>query len=202
MILKELSTILIEDLGAVCPAPGDDGRAVNGLAVEEGMDGWIEAGEVGITSRKSLAPEVLDDVKEAGGPALIWRTGEEAQNGILEKARELGVGLFILPPQMPLKKIFSVLYGGQELLLHSHGISRTLLEDVGGEPSIKKLAEKISELLGSPVIVEDPVGRLLVEAGEPESMSALLEEQGLRGIQERRGGGYTPRTPGPLRPAP
>ena len=191
MILKELSTILIEDLGATCPVPGDGGRAVKGLAVEEGVEGWIEAGEVGITSRKSLAPGLLDAVKNAGGSALIWRTDDEAANGIPEKARELGLGLFTLPPQMPLKKIFSVLSGGQELLLHSHGISRALLETVGGEPSIKKLAERISELLGSPVIVEDPVGRLLVEAGESGSMSALLEEQNLRaskssGIEDTR----------------
>lgn len=191
MILKELSTILTEDLGAACPVPGDGGRNVKGLAVEEDMDGWIEAGEVGITSRESLTPELLDAVKEVGGPALIWRTEEEATNGISEKARELGLGLFMLPSQMPLKKIFSALSGGQELLLHSHGISRTLLEDVGGEPSIKKLAEKISGLLGSPVIVEDPVGRLLVEAGEAESMLALLEDQGLRaskgsGVEDTR----------------
>ena len=191
MILKELSTLLIEGLGAAYPVPGDGGRDVTGLAVEEDMDGWIEAGEVGITSRKAPAPELLDAVKKAGSPALIWRTDEEDANGISAKAKEVGLGLFILPPQMPLKKIFSVLSGGQELLLHSHGISRTLIEDVGGEPSIKKLAEKISGLLGSPVIVEDPVGRLLVESGESESMAALLEEQGLRaskgsGVEDTR----------------
>ncbi len=191
MILKELSRILIEDFGATCPAPGDGGRPVQGLAVEEGMKGWIESGEVGVTSGGSLAPDLLESLKEAGAPALLWRTEVEAPDGVVDRARELGLGLFLLPRKLPLKKLFSIFTGGQELLLHSHGTSRTLLESVGGEPSLKKLAEKVSGLLGKPVIVEDPVGRLLVEAGETESMSVLLEEQGLRasksaGIEDTR----------------
>lgn len=191
MILKELSRILIEGFEATCPAPGDGGRSVRGLAVEEGRKGWIETGEVGITSRDSLDPELLESLKEVGAPALLWRTGVEAPDGVVDRARELGLGLFLLPQNIPLKKLFSIFSGGQELLLHSHGVSRTLLESVGGEPSLKKLAEKVSDLLGKPVVVEDPVGRLLVEAGEAESMSALLEEQGLRasksaGIEDTR----------------
>ena len=191
MILKEFSRILIEDFGAACPAPGEGGRSVRGLAVEEGVEGWIEAGEVGITSGSSLDPELLEVLKEAGAPALLWRTNVESPDGVADRARELGLGLFLLSPDMPLKKLFSIFSGGQELLLHSHGVSRTLLESVGGESSLKKLAEKVSDLLGRPLIVEDPVGRLLVEAGEAESMSALLEEQGLRaskssGIEDTR----------------
>ena len=180
MILKELSRILLEDFDATCPTLGDGGRAVKGLAVEEGKDGWIEAGEVGVVSRKSLDPKLLEEARRAGSPALLWRTDGEPVNGAADKARELGLGLFLLPPNMPLKKLFSIFSGGQGLLLHSHGVSRTLLESIGGEPSIKKLVEKVSGLLRRPVIVEDPVGRLLVEAGEAEGMSALLEEQGLR----------------------
>ncbi|MGB3683671.1 MAG: helix-turn-helix domain-containing protein [Rubrobacteraceae bacterium] len=180
MILKEFSRILLEDFGATCPAPGDGGRAVKGLAVEEGKEGWVEAGEVGVVSRGSLDQKLLEDAQRAGSPALLWRTDEGSPNGATERARDLGLGLFILPPNMPLKKLFSIFSGGQELLLHSHGISRTLLESVGGEPSIGKLAEQVSELLGRPVIVEDPVGRLLAGAGDSESMSELLESQGLR----------------------
>ncbi|MDQ4105612.1 MAG: hypothetical protein M3157_00335, partial [Actinomycetota bacterium] len=191
MILKELSRILIEDFGAACPVPGDGGRTVRGLAVEEGTQGWIEAGEVGVTSRRSLDLELLDSVQEAGAPALLWRTDSTAVDGAAERARELGLGLFVVPPSMPLKKLFSIFSGGQDLLLHSHGVARTLLETVGGEPSIRRLAERISGLLGRPVIVEDPVGRLLARAGEARSMSTLLEEQGLRasrssGIEDTR----------------
>lgn len=191
MILKELSRILLEDFGADCPAPGDGGRAVKGLAVEEGMMGWIEAGEVGVTSRESLDSKLLESVQQAGAPALLWRTDGAASNGAADKARDLGLGLFVLPQNMPLKKLFSIFYGGQDLLLHSHGISRTLLESVGGEPSVGKLVERVSELLGRPMIVEDPVGRLLVEAGDADSMAELLEKQNLRaskssGIEDTR----------------
>ena len=191
MILKELSRILIEDFGAACPAAGDGGRSVMGLAVEEGLKDWIEAGEVGVTSTGSLDPGLLETLKEIGAPALIWRTDTEVPDGGVERARELGLGLFLLPPDTPLKKLFSVFSGGQELLLHSHGVGRTLLESLGSDSSLEKLAGRVSALLGRPVIVEDPVGRLLVEAGRAESMSALLEEQGLRasksaGIEDTR----------------
>ncbi len=191
MILKEFSRILVEDFGATCAVPGDGGRPVQGVAVEEGSQGWIEAGEAGVTSRKSLEAEFLESVQKAGAPALLWRTDGEPAKAVVEKAGELGLGLFLLPSDIPLKKLFSIFSGSQGLLLHSHGVGRSLLESVGEDPSLGKLAHKISDLLGRPVIVEDPVGRLLVEAGESESMSSLLEEQDLRaskgsGIEDTR----------------
>jgi sugar diacid utilization regulator len=122
----------------------------------------------------------LENLQQAGAPALLWRTNGGDSNGAADKARELGLGLFVLPRDMPLKKLFSIFYGGQELLLHSHGISRTLLDSVSGEPSIGKLAGQISSLLERPIVVEDPVGRLVVDAGGAQSMTGLLETHGLR----------------------
>ena len=194
MILRDFSQIITEDLGAVCAVGGDAGRTVNGLAVDEGFkeaNGWLEPGEIVVSNRGKLDPGFLEHAQEAGSPALVWRTDGRLDEGVVDLARKLGIGLFTLTPTVPLKRLFSSLSGGNELLIRSHTVSKTLLENAGSETSIKSLAERISDLLGCSVAVEDPVGRLLTSAGETRVLTEFLEETELRasrsgGIDETR----------------
>ena len=182
MILKELSRILVEELGASGLAPGDATRPVRGLAVEEPAEGWLEKDEVAVTGREELDEGFLRSVVEAGSPAVLWRSDDEPSPETTERASALGLGLILISPEVPLRKLLSVFSGGDELLLLSHGVGRALLESAGGETSISDLTLRISELLDRPVVVEDPVGRLISSAapGEPKRLHSLLEEHGLR----------------------
>jgi sugar diacid utilization regulator len=185
MILKEFSRMLVEELGARRPVPGDAARPVRGLAVEEPTEGWLQKDDVAVTSRKRLEDEFLWSVRETGSPAVLWRKDGEPPPKAAESAAELGLGLFMVSPEVPLRRLLSVFSGGDGLLLLSHGAGRTLLESTGGETSIDDLTAQISQLLDRPVVVEDPVGRLVSsapddESQKPNSLPSLLEEHGLR----------------------
>src|SRR5215210_2723133 len=196
MILKEFSQTLVEELGARRLAPGEASRPVRGLAVEEATEGWLAPDEVAVTSRETLDDGFLKSTAEAGSPAVVWRGSGEPPPETAELAAALGLGLFVVPPEMPLRRLLSALTGGEGLLLLSHGAGRTLLESAGAEASIGDLTARISELLGRPVVVEDPVARLISshpneDSGEPNALRALLEEHNLRasrgsGVEETR----------------
>ena len=188
MLLKDFHRILMDEFDAGCPVEGDGERAASGLAVDEETDGWIEAGEIAV-SRRSLDDEFLKTVQGAGAPALVWRSEERPDDNVTELARKLNIGLFTISPGIPIKKLYAAFSGRNDLLLHSHAVSRRLLE--GGDASVAGVAGRISELLGRPVVVEDPVGRLLVDAGASEELVSLLEETKLRasksaGVEETR----------------
>ena len=193
MIIKELARILVEELGARPLAPGDAARPVHGLAVEEDAEGWLGKDEVAVTSREDLDDAFLRDVRESGSPAVLWRKIGDPPPEAARSAAALELGLFAIPPEVPLRRLHAVFSGGDGLLLLSHGVGRTLLECAGGEASIGDLTARISELLGRAVVVEDPVGRLVSSAGpeEPCALRTLLEEYGLRaskgsGVEETR----------------
>jgi sugar diacid utilization regulator len=196
MILKELSRILVEELGARRPVQGDESRPVRGLAVEEPVGGWLAPDEVAVTSRERLDDGFLKSTGEAGSPAIVWRSGSEPPPETTRLAAALGLGLFVVPPEVPLRRLLSAFSDGDGLLLLSHGAGRTLLESAGAEASIGGLTTRVSELLGRPVVVEDPVGRLISSspaAGSerPNALLTLLEEHGLRaskgsGVEETR----------------
>src|SRR5918999_1325994 len=197
MILKEFSQMLVEELGAHRLVPGDTARPVRGLAVEEPTEGWLEKDEVAVTSRERLEDEFLRSVRETGSPAVLWRREGDPPPEAVERATKLGLGLFRISPEVPLRRLLSVSSGGDGLLLLSHDAGRALLESAGGETSIDDLTARISELLGRPVVVEDPVGRLISsspegdDSEEPNALHALLEEHGLRaskasGVEETR----------------
>jgi sugar diacid utilization regulator len=186
VILKDFSRILLEELGADCPLPGDAARQVRGLAVDEPVKGWISRDEAAVTARETLDEEFLEAVSSEGCPAVVWRTEHKVPPQALERASALGLALFVLPPGVPLRKLFAVFSGDDDLLLLSHGTGRGLLESVGGESTVEDLAGRISGLLGRSVVVEDPVGRLIAgtqHAGEDSDETALrstLEEHDLR----------------------
>jgi sugar diacid utilization regulator len=182
VILKDFSLILLQELDADCPLPGDATRRVRGLAVDEPIKGWISADQVAITTRETLDEDFLQDVASVGSPAIVWRLEGEAPAESVERAAELGVGLFVLAPEVPLRRLFEIFSQDDGLLLLSHGAGRTLLESAGGETTIEELAGRISGMLGRSVVVEDPVGRLIASSGyaEEDHLRATLEEQGLR----------------------
>jgi sugar diacid utilization regulator len=194
MILKEFSRMLAEELGARRLVPGDAARPVRGLAVEEPTEGWLEKDEVAVTSRERLEGEFLMSVREAGSPAVVWRKDGEAPPEPAQRATELDLGLFMVSPEVPLRRLLSVFSVVAVLLLLSHGVGRALLESAGGETSIDGLTARVSELLDRPVVVEDPVGRLISSSPGPEDPNALrtlLEDHGLRaskgsGVEETR----------------
>jgi sugar diacid utilization regulator len=179
VILKDFSLILLQELDADCPLPGDAARQVRGLAVDEPVKGWISADEVAVTARESLDEDFLQGVASIGSPAVVWRLEGEAPAESVGRAAELGVGLFVLTPDVPLRRLFEIFSKNDGLLLLSHGAGRSLLESAGGETTIEELAGKISEMLGRSVVVEDPVGRVVASSGE-DQLRATLEEQGLR----------------------
>ena len=192
MILKDFSLILLEELDADCPLPGDATRQVRGLAVDEPVKGWISADEVAVTARETLDEDFMQEVASTGSPAVVWRLEGEAPAESVERAAALGVGLFVLAPEVPLRRLFEIFSGDDGLLLLSHGAGRTLLESAGAETTVEELAGRISEMLGRSVVVEDPVGRLIAGSADAEDhLRATLEEQGLRasksaGVDETR----------------
>ena len=195
VILKDFSRVLLEELGADCPLPGDPSRTVSGLAIDEALKGWLGRHEAAVTARPNLDNAFLREVAAVGSPAVVWRSGEKAPPGVLERAGALGLALFELAPDVPLRRL-NALFGGDTLLLLSHGAGRTLLEGAGGESSVAETAARISGLLGRSVVIEDRVGRLISSAPDPESdgqnpLRDLLEERTLRasrssGVEETR----------------
>ena len=191
MILKDFSLILLEELDADCPLPGDPSRQVRGLAVDEPVKGWISPDEVAITAREFLDEDFLQGIVATGSPAIIWRREGDAPAESVERAAELGVGLFVLTPGVPLRRLFGIFSQDDGLLLLSHGAGRTLLESAGGETTLEELAGRVSGMLGRSVVVEDPVGRLIARSEDENVLHATLEELGLRaskasGIDETR----------------
>jgi sugar diacid utilization regulator len=182
VILKDFSLILLQELDADCPLPGDAARQVRGLAVDEAVKGWISDGQVAVTARETLDEDFLQEVASIGSPAIVWRLEGGAPEESVERAAELGVGLFVLTPEVPLRRLFEIFSQADGLLLLSHGAGRTLLESAGGETTIEELAGRISGMLGRSVVVEDPVGRLIASSGyaKEDRLRATLEEQGLR----------------------
>jgi sugar diacid utilization regulator len=191
VILKDFSRILLEELDADCPLPGDPSRQVRGLAFDEPVKGWISPEEVAITARESLDEDFLQGIATTGSPAIIWRREGDAPADSVERAAELGIGLFVLTPEVPLRQLFGIFSQDDGLLLLSHGAGRTLLESVGGETTLEELVGRISGMLGRSVVVEDPVGRLIASSGDENHLRVTLEELGLRaskgsGIDETR----------------
>jgi sugar diacid utilization regulator len=191
VILKDFSLILLEELDADCPLPGDPSRQARGLAVDEPVKSWISPDEVAITARESLDEDFLQGIVATGSPAIIWRREGDAPADSVERAAALGVGLFVLTPEVPLRRLFGIFSQDDGLLLLSHGAGRTLLESAGGETTLEELVGRISGMLGRSVVVEDPVGRLIASSGDENHLRATLEELGLRaskgsGINETR----------------
>src|SRR5919112_1963448 len=170
MILKELFNTLIEELDGRRLAPGDPGRLLRGLAVDEDAEGWLGPDEVVVTSREKLDSRFLATVAEGGAPAIVWRVKDAPSSEPTRQAAELGLGLLALPPSVPLRELLSLFRQdgeGEGLLRHSHAAARALLESAGNEASVLKLAGRLAGLLDRSVIVEDPVGRLIA-GGDPE----------------------------------
>ncbi|CAA9397836.1 MAG: Regulator of polyketide synthase expression [uncultured Rubrobacteraceae bacterium] len=196
VILKDFSRVLLEELGADCPLPGDPSRAVSGLAVDEPLKGWLGRDEAAVTARPTLDDGFLGEVAAGGSPAVVWRSEAKARPEVLERASALGLALFELAPDVPLRRLSALFGGGDALLLLSHGAGRALLEGAGGESSVAETASRVSGLLGRSVVIEDPVGRVISSAPNPSDggqnrLRNLLEERGLRasrssGVEETR----------------
>ncbi|HJQ28382.1 MAG TPA: helix-turn-helix domain-containing protein [Rubrobacter sp.] len=195
MILKDFSRILLEELDADCPLPGDASRQVRGLAVDEPVKAWISPGEVAVTARETLDEDFMEGLASIGSPAIVWRLEGEARPEAIERAAAHGLGLFVLTPEVPLRRLFEIFSHDDGLLLLSHGAGRSLLESAGGESTVEDLAGRISGMLGRSVVVEDPVGRLIASSTRNDQdenrLHVALEEQGLRasksaGIDETR----------------
>jgi sugar diacid utilization regulator len=200
MILKELFNTLTEELGAQRLTPGEPGRPVKGLTVDEEADGWLVPDEVAVTARETLDIRFLAAVAQEGAPAIIWRSQSDPSVEAVRHAEELGLGLLSIPPGVPLRTMLSLFAQnreGSELLRYSHEAARALIESTGGEGSTSKLADKLAGLLGRSVVVEDTVGRLLA-GGDPakaksgsQALISTLETHGLRasrgsGVEETR----------------
>ena len=197
MILKELSRILVEELGARRLVPGDDSRPVRGLAVEEPVGDWLVPGEVAVTFREALDDGFLKSTGEAGSPAVVWRSRCEPPPEATQLAAALGLGLFVVPPEVPLRRLLSAFSDGDGLLLLSHSTGRTLLESAGAEASIGGLTTRVSELLGRPVVVEDPVGRLISSspaAGPERPVTTTMTSRGNETVTFLRLCSRAPRT--------
>jgi len=192
----------VGELGGRRIAPGEPGRAVRGLALDEEAEGWLGPDEAAVTAREELDPKFLDAVARGGAPGVVWRSKAEPSEEAARRIGELGLGLVALPPDVPLRKILPVADrdgGGGELLRYSHAAARALLESPSSEASLAKLAHRVAGLLGRSVVVEDSVGRLL-GGGDPaskegrggsEGLVLALEEYGLRasrgsGVEETR----------------
>src|SRR5215210_4128433 len=105
VILKDFSRMLLEELGADCPLPGDPSRTVTGLAVDESLKGWLGEHEAAVTARPNLDDDFLREVAAGGSPAVVWRSERKAPPEALERASDLGLALFELAPDVPLRDL-------------------------------------------------------------------------------------------------
>src|SRR3712207_8319278 len=103
MILKELFNTLIEERNGRRLAPGDPGRPVKGLAVDEDAEGWLGPDEVVVTSREKLDSLFLATVAKGSAPAVVWRVEDDPSSEAARHAEELGPGLLALSPSVPLR---------------------------------------------------------------------------------------------------
>ncbi len=184
MILKELFNTLMEEFGGRRLAPGEPGRPVKGLALDEDAENWLCPDEIVVTGREKLDPRFLAAAVKGGAPAVVWRTGNEPPAEAVRHAEELGLGLLVLPPRVPLRELLSLFMRdteGERLLRHSHGAARALLESAGSEASVAKLAARLASLLDRSVVVEDPVGRLIA-GGDPTNAGAAGDRGGSRAL--------------------
>ena len=209
MTLEELFDTLVGELKGRRVVPGDPSRRVRGLAPDDDAEGWLGPDEVVVTARETLDGGFLDDVSEGGAPAVVWRAKAEPTSETVRRFEDRGVGLAVLPQTVPLRRVLSLAgtesktdaadAAGDGLLRYSHGAARALLEpSSGASSSVEGLAARLAGLLGRPVVVEDPVGRLLTGADpqpRPDSkagdLHAFMEEHGLRasrrsGVEETR----------------
>jgi len=203
LLLKDFARILMEDLGATRAVSGDGSREVKGISVEEALEGWLAPSEAAVVSRDAMDEDFLEEMVEGGCPAIVRRSAEEFPAAVVKTASKLKVGLYTIPPDVPLRRLLSMFAGESGLLLLSHGAGRALFESLGGESSIESLMDRISSLLGRQIVLEDPVGRLstgtLSEASGDEdslaqkspSLESLLEDYDLRasrsaGVEETR----------------
>ena len=207
MTLEELFDTLVGEFKGRRVAHGDPARQVLGISREDDAEGWLSPGEVVVTARETLDEGFLDEVAEGGAPAVIWRAKAGPTDETIARFEGRGMGLVLLPPTVALRRVVSLWAGGvpkpvesgDDLLRYSHAAARSLLEPSGGaSTSVEGLAGRLSDLLGRPVVVEDPVGRLLAQAnpgGEPDgpaaALSGFLEDHGLRasrgsGVEETR----------------
>ncbi len=174
MNLKELFNTLTKEFDARRLASGDSGRTVKGLAVDEETEGWLGPDEVVVTNRAKLDDKFLAIVAKEDAPAIVWRTDTTITEESARQAGELGLGLFVVSPGVPLRDLFSTFARdteGEGLLRHSHGAARVLFESPGGAAaSVERLAGKVAGLLGRSVVVEDPIGRIVAE-GDPGAES-------------------------------
>ncbi|MBA2512199.1 MAG: helix-turn-helix domain-containing protein [Rubrobacteraceae bacterium] len=181
--MRDLSRVLLEELEADCPLPGDPSRLVTGLALEEPLKGWLGPDEAAVTTRETLDEDFLEGVAAGGSPVVVWRSGAAVPTAVTEKMSALGLGLLVLPSDVPLRRLQAAISGGDDLLLLSHSAGRKLLEGTGGETSVAETVARISGLLGRSVVVEDPVGRLISGAPgarEENHLWGLLEDLTLR----------------------
>jgi sugar diacid utilization regulator len=199
MNLKEQFNAFVEELGGQRLAPGEPGRPVKGLAVDEEVENWLGPDEIAVTDRKNLDPRFLATLAEGGVPAVVWRTEREPAEETVRQAEELGLGLLVLPPGVPLRAMLSLFTRDAEregLLRYSHEAAQALTESAGDEASVARLADKLANLLDRSVVVEDPIGRLIA-GGNPagrsgsEALISTLEAHGLRasrgfGVEETR----------------
>ena len=184
VILKDFSRILLEELEADCPLPGDATRRVRGLAIDEPVKAWISPDRVTVTDRETLDEEFMQIVASAGSPAIVCRRVGGVEPEAVERAAALGLGLFVLAPDVPLGRLFEVFSQDDGLLLLSHGAGRALLESAGGETKVEELAGKISGMLGRSVVVEDPVGRLIAGSDRGPEKLAMADPPALDGHRE------------------
>jgi sugar diacid utilization regulator len=185
LILRDFSRALLEELGGSCPLPGDPSRSVAGLALDEPLKGWLGKHEAAVTARESLDGDFLQEVAAAGSPAVVWRSGERVPSEALERASALGLAVFGLAPEVPLRRLQELFGDGDGLLLLSHRAGRSLLEGAGGESSVAQTAARVSGLLQRSVVIEDPVGRVISAVPDPKDggrnqLLEVLEERTLR----------------------
>ena len=208
MTLEEFFDTLVGELKWRRVARGNPARTVRGITLEDDAEGWLGADEVVVTARDTLDDGFLDDILEKDAPAVVWRTKAEPAAETIRRVEGKGIGLALLPRGVPLRKVLSLsgqrakpvaTDGGDGLLRYSHGAARALLEPaVGASSSIEGLAGRLAGLLGRPVVIEDPVGRLLTKAdpgggpgGGAASLHDFLDARGLRasratGVDETR----------------
>ena len=196
MILGDFTQALVKDAGALRLLAGDSRREVRGLAVDETADGsvegWLQKGDVAVTARASLENGFLEELAGSGCPALVWRSHQEPPGEAVERAGELGLGLAVVSPEVPLRRVFAVFSESNRLLLRSHGAARELLEVSGA--SLDGVISHVASLFGREIVLEDPVGRMLgsgAAQSNPGQLAAFIEEHGLRaskgsGVEETR----------------
>lgn len=166
------------------------GRMVRRLNVMEVPDilPWVKPHELLLTTGYPLREDpaalvkLVSDLDGAGVAALgikLHRYLDEVPSGLIEEADRLGFPIIEFPRDVGFDDVLNevlgtLLHRQAALAARSEEVHRALVSVVLEGGDLADLAEELATILGGPVLVTTPDGRVVAQAGDTDEMARIL----------------------------